>query len=280
MTGKGGVGKSTVAAALGMLGVAQGKRVVVAEVARRADVAHVVEAAGADHVSIDPQEAMEEYLRDQLPSPLADTLAARRAFGYFAAATPGMRELLTAGKIWELAQDERRTPGAEAYDLVVVDAPATGHGVAVLAAPRTFADAAMVGPIARQGRIISEMLSDPARTAVVAVTIAEEMPVNETLALRRSLREQAGQQPALIVVNALRRSALTSDEAARAERIAPTHPAVVAALDAHRHARAQRSQLRRLRRNAGGVPTATLPFDAAGEPDVGALAQRLGEAAA
>ena len=83
---------------------------------------------------------MEEYLADQLPvRALADLLVSSRAFTYLAAATPGMRELLTAGKVWELAQDRRRTPGAQPYDLVVVDAPATGHGVAVLAAPRTFA---------------------------------------------------------------------------------------------------------------------------------------------
>jgi anion-transporting ArsA/GET3 family ATPase len=264
-----------------VLGVQQGKRVVVAEVSQRADVAHVVAAAGADHLSIDPQEAMEEYLRDQLPSALADTLASSRAFGYLAAATPGMRELLTAGKIWELAQDARRAPGTEPYDLVVVDAPATGHGVAVLAAPKTFADTAMVGPVARQGRIIFDMLSDPARTAVVAVTTPEEMPVNETLALRDALGDQVGQQPALVVVNALRRARLSADEAARveAEAAADGHPALRAALTAHRHAAEQRAQLRRLRRATAGVRTATLPF-VPGEPDVARLAGRLREAVA
>ena len=121
-----------------------------------------------------------------------------------------MRELLTVGKVWELAQDQRRTPGAEPYDLVVVDAPATGHGVAMLAARKTFADAAMAGPVARQGRIIHEMLADPTRTAIVAVTTPEEMPVNETLALRDGLR--AGQRASTsrcVVVNGLRRNRLT-----------------------------------------------------------------------
>src|SRR3954447_26249791 len=103
-----------------------------------------------------------------------------------------MRELLTVGKGWELAQDTRRTPGGRPYDLVILDAPATGHGVAILEAPRTFADAARIGPIARQGRTIAEMLSDPSRTGVVAVTTAEEMPVNETLGLRTALHERLG----------------------------------------------------------------------------------------
>ena len=70
-------------------------------------------------------------------------------------ATPGMRELLSIGKVWELAQLERRTRGAAPYDLVIVDAPATGHGVGILRTPRTFAEIARVGPIAHQGRTIA-----------------------------------------------------------------------------------------------------------------------------
>jgi anion-transporting ArsA/GET3 family ATPase len=252
---------------------------VVAEVARRADVEHAVLAAGADHVSIDPQEAMEEYLVDQLPRPLAELLKSSRGFGYLAAATPGMRELLTAGKLWELAQDERRTPGAMPYDLVVVDAPATGHGVALLEAPRTFASAAKVGPIARQGGVIDAMLSDPAQTAVIAVTTAEEMPVNETLALRDELHEVMGLAPALVVVNGLRPDRFTNDEA---ERLAGDdvreHPAVRAALALHAQAREQRSQLGRLRRGID-APTVTLPYQA-GEVDVARLAARLARAVA
>ena len=117
---------------------------------------------GLHHISIDPESALEEYLVERLPArPLADLLSRSRLFGYFAAATPGMRELLTVGKVWELAQDARRTPGGRPYDLVVLDAPATGHGVAILEAPRTFAEIARVGPIHRQGRTIDAMLSDP-----------------------------------------------------------------------------------------------------------------------
>jgi anion-transporting ArsA/GET3 family ATPase len=279
VTGKGGVGKSTVAAALGALAAAQGQRVVVAEVHRRADVEHVVTAAGADHVSIDPQEAMEEYLVDQLPRPLAELLKSSRAFGYLAAATPGMRELLTAGKLWELAQDVRRTPGASPYDLVVVDAPATGHGLALLEAPRTFAAAAKVGPIARQGGVIDAMLSDPAQTGVVAVTTAEEMPVNETFALRDGLHAAIGTAPALVVVNGLRPDRLTNAEAARlVQDDVRDHAAVRAALDMHAHAREQRSQLARLRRGID-APTVTLPFQF-GDVDVAVLAAKLSRAAA
>jgi len=246
--------------------------VVVAEVHRRTDVEHIVTAAGADHVSIDPQDAMEEYLVDQLPRALAELLSSSRAFAYLAAATPGMRELLTVGKVWELAQDRRRTPGAEPYDLVVVDAPATGHGVAMLAAPKTFADAAMAGPIARQGRIIHEMLADPARTAIVGVTTPEEMPVNETLALRDALEEANGQRPALVVVNGMRRTRLSAAEA-RTLDAHREHPAVAAALAVHALAIEQRAQLGRLRRRIG-APTTTVPFITGGA-DIAHIARRL-----
>ena len=229
VTGKGGVGKTTVAAALGLVAARAGKRTIVAEVARRGDVASAFDRAGAEpfeeielapglfHISIDPQDALEEYLRDQLPrGPIADILARSRVFGLLAAATPGMRELLTVGKLWELAQLERRTPGADAYDLVVVDAPATGHGVAVLTAPRTFAAAAGSGPVARQGKKIDATLSDPSQTAVIAVAKAEELAVTETGELRASLRASMGLELERVVVNALDADRFADDEASRA----------------------------------------------------------------
>jgi anion-transporting ArsA/GET3 family ATPase len=274
VSGKGGVGKSTIAAALGLAALRRGNRVVVAEVHRRTDVEHAVTSRGVDHISIDPQDAMEEYLTDQLRvRALADVLVSSRAFTYFAAATPGMRELLTAGKVWELAQDERRTPGAEPYDLVVVDAPATGHGLAVLAAPRTFAQAARVGPIARQGGIIDATFSDARQTAVVAVTTPEELPVNETLALRDGLREQMGAELALVVVNGVRPDRFTSADA-QALRADGSPPARVA-LAGHERARGQRIQLSRLRRALDGeVPIIRVPFIPTGA-DLDPIADRL-----
>jgi anion-transporting ArsA/GET3 family ATPase len=199
VTGKGGVGKSTVAAALGMAAAARGRRTIVAEVAARDDVSRALSdapdapsrsfverdlGAGLHHISIDPESALEEYVKDQLPRGVADLLAASRMFSYLVAATPGLRELLTVGKVWELAQPDRRTPGAHPYDLVILDAPATGHGVAVLTAPGAFAGAARMGPIARQGGIIHGMLADPERTGIVAGGPPAAMPVKENLARR------------------------------------------------------------------------------------------------
>jgi Mrp family chromosome partitioning ATPase len=272
VTGKGGVGKSTVAAAVALVAARRGLRTIVAEVALRDDVVRALGGDGAGpavrerelgggvhHISIDPEAALEEYLRDQLPSgALANLLAGSRLFTYLAAATPGMRELLSVGKVWELAQDARRTPGGRPYDLVVLDAPATGHGVAILQAPRTYAQVARVGPVARQGRTIDGMLSDPARTGVVAVARPEEMPVNEALALEGALPAAVGLRLDLIAVNGLLEQRFSGPDA-RALAAAPCGPAVAAALSAHEQARIQRTQLARLRRRTR-TPVFTLPF--------------------
>ena len=190
VTGKGGVGKSTVAAALGIAAAGLGKRTVVAEVGGRADTVPLLSGRGVEQVSITPGEAKDQYLHDQLPGPVAELLSRSGTFAAFVEATPGMAELLTIGKVWEMVRGHRRDAGADEYDLVILDAPASGHGLALLGAPRTFSDAARVGPIHRQAGTIHELLSDPQRTGVVAVTLAEEMPVNETLELRGALGER------------------------------------------------------------------------------------------
>jgi len=266
VTGKGGVGKTTVAAALGLVAARAGRRTIVAEVARRSDVASAFDREGCKpfeevelardlfHISIDPQDALEEYLRDQLPpGPLVDVLKRSRMFGLLSAATPGMRELLSVGKLWELAQLDRRTPGAAAYDLVIVDAPATGHGVAILKAPRTFAAAAGGGPIARQGRIIDATICDPAQTGVVAIARAEELAVTETGALRLALRETIGLDLERVVANALEPDRFTSPESAQLQAHL-AHPAVARALSGHKRAVRQRAQLSRLRELTGQEP--------------------------
>jgi anion-transporting ArsA/GET3 family ATPase len=274
VTGKGGVGKTAVAAALGMVAARRGRRTIVAEVAQRDDVhrafaadapafTEVELAEGLFALSVDPQLAMEEYLEDQLSKPLAEVLKGSRLFAYLAAATPGMRELLTVGKLWELAQPERRTPGAEPYDLVVVDAPATGHGLALLDAPRTFAEVAAAGPVSRQAGRIQETLEDRAVTGVVAVATPEEMPVNETAYLRDAL----GDRLDLVVANAVRPDRFDADDARRLEAATAT-PATRAALAAHRRARAQQDQLARL------TADVALPFapDETGAVDLERLA--------
>jgi anion-transporting ArsA/GET3 family ATPase len=272
VTGKGGVGKSTVAAAVGLAACRRGLRTIVVEVAARQDVSRVLApdvaemyderavSHGLHHISIEPQRAMEDYLRERLPlGALAGRLSRSRIFSALTAATPGMRELLTIGKVWELARQEQRTRGAEPYDLVVLDAPATGHGLAMLQAPGTFASVARVGPVARQGRAIASFLGDPRRTAILAVSSAEEMAVSETLQLRSQLRDELGLDLSLVVVNAVVRHRFSGGDE-RTLQAAPRSPAQHAAMFMATWARHQRAQIARLRRGTPGIASVTLPF--------------------
>jgi anion-transporting ArsA/GET3 family ATPase len=213
-------------------------------------------APGLFTISVDPQHAMEEYLRIKA-GPLGHALSASRVFQAFAMATPGMRELLSIGKVWELAQLQRRTRGAAPYDLVVVDAPATGHGVGILRTPRTFAEIARVGPIAAQGRAINATIHDRSFTAVIAVATAEEMPVNETFSVRDALFAE-GLRLDAVVVNAVYRERFSADDvAALREALSrgASEPLAAAALRAalseHRRGAAQRDQLARLGEGLG-----------------------------
>jgi len=283
VTGKGGVGKTTVAAALGLLAARMGKRTVVAEVSEQERLAALFGRRPIGHdevrlapnlhgVSIDPLRAKEEWLRHQLrSSTLAGLLGQSRIFQYLTAAAPGVDELVTIGKVWDLAQLERHVGGTRAYDLAIVDAPSTGHGIALLRAPRTYASIARVGPIGRQATRIHDFLSNPHATGVVAVALPEEMPVNETIELGERLREDMGMEIDAIVVNAVYPERFETSEA---ERIAAldgrvseaAREALEVALSEFRRARGQRAEIARLRR-AADAPVSTLPF--LFEPELG-----------
>ena len=158
VTGKGGVGKTTVAAALGLAAARTGRRTIVCEVAEqdrmsRAFARHGVRAEQEVElaedlwaITIDPQAALEEWLAKQVGGTALKVLGHSHAFQYFVAAAPGAKELITIAKVWELAQAQRWNRGNRSYDLVVVDAPASGHGIGMLTTPRTFAEIARVGP--------------------------------------------------------------------------------------------------------------------------------------
>jgi anion-transporting ArsA/GET3 family ATPase len=294
VTGKGGVGKSTVAIALGLLAARRGRRTIVAELASQERVQHLFSENGEREqfrelelapslftISIDPQGAMEEYLRVKA-GPIGQALGSSRLFQAFAMATPGMRELLSIGKVWELAQLDRRTRGGAPYDLVIVDAPATGHGVGLLRTPRTFADIARVGPIAHQGRTIADTIADPEFTGVVAVATPEEMPVNETLTLAGELARDRLPLD-LVIVNALYPARFEPGEIAELDRALSearsplARSALRAALSEHARAATQRAQRDRLRAHVDGH-LVELPYvfvDHLGLPEVDTLASAL-----
>ena len=258
VTGKGGVGKTTVAACLARVAARRGKRVIVCEVAGDQRSHDEVEVAPGIHsIAVDPEQAMREYLNDQLGGPLSKLMTTSRIFTYLAAAAPGLRELLMIGKVWDLAQLDQRRTGDTPYDLVILDAPATGHALGMLRTPRTFRDVARVGPISRQAGRIDAFLSDTELTGIVAVAAPEEMPVNETIDFIAALGDEMHLQPDAVVVNGVYPDHFREAEIAAIEAIGVDSPRVRTALSSHRRARHHRNQVRRLRRRA---PAVTLPF--------------------
>src|SRR4051794_7078310 len=192
-TGKGGVGKSTMAAATALLAANIGKRVLLIEVDAKGDVPAQFEQSpvgfkprqvhpGVMAMAMDTEASLQEYLRLNLRVPVLGRLGPlARVLDFVATAAPGVKEILTVGKImWEVRE---AIEGRADHDLVIVDAAATGHIVAQLGAADAIQELVDVGPLRIQTQWVSELLSDPAVTAVNVVTTPEEMPVAETIEL-------------------------------------------------------------------------------------------------
>jgi anion-transporting ArsA/GET3 family ATPase len=211
VTGKGGVGKTTLATALALLAADRGLRTIVVEMGEHARVPELfgltADEPGAEtrlrdglwSISIDPDRALLEWLQALGGRVSGRVLASSNTFQYFAAAAPGAKELVSMVKIWDLTQPKRRR--GRSYDLVVLDAPATGHALGLLDSPRTFGAIARVGPIAGQADRLGKLLEDPTRSGYVAVAHPTEMAITETLELQERLHEQLGRELDAVIVN-------------------------------------------------------------------------------
>lgn len=347
VTGKGGVGKSTIAAALGLAATHRGLRTIVVELgdqsrlpalfqdaeparherndrrttagdarqqleadrtpqpartsARTAHAKALTASAEGEEieleeglwsVTIDPDRAMLEWLQALGGRVPGRILANSLTFQYFAAAAPGARELVSMVKVWELTRAKRWRKRAQSYDLVVLDAPATGHALGLLRSPHTFGAIARVGPIFGQAEHVRELLEDAAQTAYVAVTLPTEMAIGETVDLRDSLRSQLGVELDRAIVNAVlparrfsaldvgRIGRLNGARGARQQKKAGERvvrqAAALAAQTAHMRARSQQRQTSKLRRH--GMPVLTVPFafvPAMGLDEVRIIGKRL-----
>jgi anion-transporting ArsA/GET3 family ATPase len=302
VTGKGGVGKSTTAAALALCGARAGRRTCLVEVEGRQTFSAMFETApwdfterefrpGLSGLSIDPEASLTEYLSMFYGAQRITRLVAKTPAVEFATqAAPGIKDVLLIGKVKEM--ERRREPdGRFAYDLIVVDAPPTGRIVNFLAAPESTTELVNVGPVRQQAQTVIDMLTDAERTAVMLTTLLEEMPVTETIDSVAALRD-LGVPLGPVLVNRVAVPAmdeqalkavdgLTGDEVAR---IAGTDPAVGAELMALAEGHRSRLDLQeRMRaRLAGEIDLAALelPFaaDAVSGQDVTiAVAEALSE---
>ena len=227
VTGKGGVGKTVITAVLGSLLADLGRRVLLLEVDPRESLHQVfdVPPSGGEIVRItapvedrdgaapwslslqnlQPRRVIEDLVRQHLHIELLTRrVMASPVFQHFIEGAPGLKELAVLSEAERVVRPRGKGRSAHAaFDLVVLDAPATGHGVSLLAAPHLVAEVIERGPIGAQARALTSLVSDPQRTGIVVVTQAEEMPAHETLELREALEEQVGRTPELLVVNAL-----------------------------------------------------------------------------
>jgi anion-transporting ArsA/GET3 family ATPase len=294
VTGKGGTGKSTVAAALAVLGVRAGKRVLVAEVNATERVAPLLGAPpagpairearpGLFTVNVTPPAALREYgLQVVRFQAIYDAVFENRLVRHFLRVVPGLGELVTLGKILHEARAEER--GRPRWDQVIVDAPATGHAVQLLRVPGAMLGMVPPGPLRADAQWMQAWLLDPARTSVLLVTLPEEMPVTEAIELEAQLRQKVGLETAAVLVNAMPAARFPPDQVSRLEALCsapePVGPAARAArLHAVRTAAAQH-ELGRLRA-ALPRPTALLPLLATpswGAAEVESIADALGAA--
>ncbi len=214
VAGKGGVGKTTVSAALARAAALAGLTTLVVEVEGKSGLATlygqppfgydeaVLSAGGpggaADVIArtVTPDEALLEYLGDHGLNRISRRLVTSGALDVVATAVPGIRDILVLGKVKSLSRETR-------LDLVVLDAPAAGHAITFLGSARGLMDAVKVGPIHTQARDVMDLLTDPALCRVLLVTLPEETPVNELVETAYNLEDQVGVSLGPVIVNGM-----------------------------------------------------------------------------
>ncbi|HSH23490.1 MAG TPA: ArsA-related P-loop ATPase [Acidimicrobiales bacterium] len=211
VAGKGGVGKTTVAAALARMAAREGLSALVVQVEPTSDLASLFGRPPLTYVesmlapaagtvgevrgrTITPDDALLEYLEDHGLRRISRRLVSTGAMDVVSTAAPGIKDILILGKVKALER-------SGAADLIVIDAPAAGHAITFLLSVRGLLDAVRVGPINAQARDVLDLLTDPTRCSVVLVTLAEETPVNELVETAYTLEDRVGVSLGPVVVN-------------------------------------------------------------------------------
>ena len=199
VTGKGGTGKTTVSATLGVLAARQGKNTLIVECNGTQHIAPLFQKPpstytptevlpGLSTMSITSEEAIEDYIVQQIKVRSLYKLVFRnRIMGPFMDAVPGLHDAVHLGKVFDLTE-EQTSDGEPFWDLIIVDAPATGHGLSLLASPKSMMDLTRRGPIFDGVRSVQEVIADPRQTGIILTCLPEQMPVNETIELYGALQ--------------------------------------------------------------------------------------------
>lgn len=293
VSGKGGVGRSTVCAALGLAAARYGLRTCIVQLNTRDDVGGAFGTPAVSYVPIRldrqlplhaamlrPAEALREYgvmkLRFKaLHSLVFENDVMRRLLRMI----PGMNELVMLGKAWYMEEQEKAPDGTPAWDLLIIDAPATGHGLSLLRLPQVILSAVPLGPMAEDTRRMRALLEDPARTSLHVVTLPQELPATEALELAEQARTVLGMPTGYLFINMVLPQ-LLSEMQRRAARDALGHAetpltrkALESVLGWEQWRAAQQVQVQRLHRTAH-LPVVELPhlFEPIGRPQIERLA--------
>ncbi len=263
VTGKGGVGKTSVAAAFAHLAASQGRRTLVCEMDAKGSLADAFDAAPLAFkprevepnlfaMAMNTEDALREYLRLFVRVPFLGKIGPlARTFDFVADAAPGVKEILTIGKFcWEAKEKN--------YDLIVVDAEATGHIVAQIGAPLVIRDLVQVGLVRDQTDWMLDVLHDPAVTGVAVVTTPEEMPVTETLGLLERLATETGVEATTLVANRVLPALFDRHQAAIVDRLGEAEDLLVAAAGKNVRAVMEAAHITEARRRIGGEHLARL----------------------
>ncbi len=283
LSGKGGTGKSVVGASLALAARDRGLRVLLVEVGAPLEAARLLGGPpsrgrevellpGLSAVNLDPRAVMDEYVRHVVKLELlARRILDSPIYHRFLAAAPGLKELMVLGKVMMLEAARVRFSHKPVWDLIVVDAPATGHGLAFLKVPLAASAAVPIGPVGANARRVLALIRDPARTALLVVGIPEEMAVVEGLQFHRLAEDELAMKPAAFVLNGCHERRFSEAEEAEVLRLTaaadggelapgvPLQAALQAARRQIRRCKLTRFYLGRLRR-ALDVPLVALPF--------------------
>lgn len=215
MTGKGGVGKTTVSAAMAYAARDRGLNVCLIEVVHSPNMRFIFEQdipvyketlvdENITVLTIEPFKALQEYVGLQLKIGAAARLVLNnRLLSYFLHAAPGWRELITVGKIWHVYDMKAGRSKKPKFDIIIVDSPATGHGLSFLRVPSVFLNIIKMGRMQGQTADVQSMLTDPNISMLNVVTLPEEMPVNESMTILKSAREELNMPTGITFVNSV-----------------------------------------------------------------------------